>query len=240
MAYLISPRVLFNLVHGQRTLNDSIYAHCLNVAMISRVIGRWLRLEKPTLEQLVSAALVHDIGKTSVAPDILNKTGRLTDEEFDEIKKHTIYGQKLLKAAGAPSYLCYAAVQHHERFDGSGYPRGLENYEIDDFASIIGIADVYDAMTAARPYRAPLCAFQVIEEFEKEGLAKYNTKFILTFLNHIASMYQNSRVILNDGRTARIVYINHSAISRPIVEDVSTGDIIDLSSKPELHITSTL
>lgn len=235
-----TPLELFNLVHGQRTLNDSIYAHCLNVAMISRVIGRWLRLEKPALEQLVSAALVHDIGKTSVAPDILNKTGRLTDEEFDEIKKHTIYGQKLLKAAGAPSYLCYAAVQHHERFDGSGYPRGLENYEIDDFASIIGIADVYDAMTAARPYRAPLCAFQVIEEFEEEGLAKYNTKFILTFLNHIASMYQNSRVILNDGRTARIVYINHSAISRPIVEDVSTGDIIDLSSKPELHITSTL
>lgn len=235
-----TPLELFDMIHNMRSLDDSVYAHSLNVALIARVIGKWLKFDRDELQLLLTAGLLHDIGKTVIPDAILNKKGKLTDEEFAEIKKHTIYGHKILRTANADQEICLAALQHHERADGSGYPRGLEGDEISTFASIIAIADVYDAMTAARPYRAPLCAFQVIEEFQKDGMQKYNPKHLLTFLKHVASLYNNSRVILNDGRAVRIVYINSANLARPIVEEISTGKIIDLTTEPSLHITATV
>ena len=117
---------------------------------------------------------------------------------------------------------------HHERCDGSGYPNNLSANEIDDYAIIIAIADVYDAMTAARTYRAPLCPFQVIAEFENDGLQKYKPKYILTFLEHIATTYQNNRVILSNGETAKIVFLNHQVYSKPLVQ-LDDGSCIDLN-----------
>lgn len=100
---------------------------------------------------------------------------------------------------------------------------------------IVAIADVYDAMTTARSYRAPLCPFEVIESFERDGLQKYHPKYILAFLQHIAATYQNHRVLLNDGRSGNVVMINSHNLSRPIVQfDDST--CIDLSTQTELFI----
>ena len=127
---------------------------------------------------------------------------------------------------------------HHERCDGHGYPNGMKFHDIDDCSQIIAIADVYDAMTAARSYRAPLCPFQVIADFELEGLQKYNPKFILTFLERIAYTYQNNRVMLTDGRKANIIMLNKQFLSRPIV-GVATGTI-DLSKTPDLRIQALL
>ena len=183
--------------------------------------------------------MLHNIGKAEIPSEVLNKTEKLTDEEFELIKSHALRGSKLLKKAGLSSNIQFAALQHHERSDGSGYPRGLEADEISDFASIIAIADVYDAMTSARSYRTPKCAFQVIAAFEDEGLQKYNTKYILTFLERIANAYQNSKVILSDGRSGKIVYINKSRLSRPIVQ-VDDNEMVDLSREHDLTITSIL
>jgi HD-GYP domain-containing protein (c-di-GMP phosphodiesterase class II) len=104
---------------------------------------------------------------------------------------------------------------------------------------IIAIADVYDAMTAARAYRAPLCAFQVISNFEQDGYQKYHTKYILTFLKQIATTYQSNRVVLSDGRGCKIVMLNQNDLSRPIVQfdDMSC---LDLSTNRDLHITSVI
>ena len=87
---------------------------------------------------------------------------------------------------------------HHEKCDGSGYPFGLKGNKIDPFAKIVAIADVYDAMTAARVYRGPLCPFQVIDIFEKEGLQKYEASFILKFLQNVVNTYINNRVLLSE------------------------------------------
>ena len=231
---------LFDLFRGLRSNDDVIYAHCLNVAMVSRAIGKWLKFSRQDLDILTLAGLLHDIGKMLVPMDILTKTGKLTDEEFTEIRQHPTYGYKILKKIpGLDPRILYAALQHHERFDGSGYPRNLPGDEIDDFAAIIAIADVYDAMTAIRTYRAPKCAFEVIADFEKDGLQKYNPKYILTFLKHIASYYQNSTVILSDGEKVDIIYINSSALSRPIVR-YSDGRVVDLSHERDLKIVSTM
>lgn len=232
---LVSPKQttldVFDMLHNMRQVNDSTYAHSLNVAIISRIIGKWLHFSNEELDTLTLAGLLHDIGKTKIPDEVLNKDGKLTDEEFQMIRNHPKYGYDILKSQPLNSHIKKAALMHHERCDGSGYPMGLTMEEIDDYALIIAIADVYDAMTAARSYRAPLCPFEVIAEFEKDGLQKYKPKYILTFLENIANAYQNNRIMLSDGTSARIVLLNHRRLSKPLVQ-LDDGACIDLEKSP--------
>lgn len=230
---------LFDMLHNMRSYDDSIYAHSLNVALICRRIGKWLKLDDDSMDTLTLCGILHDIGKLNIPPAILNKPGKYTEEEFAIVKMHTQYGYELLKPLPVNIHIQKAALLHHERCDGSGYPMGLTKNDTDDYAMIVAIADVYDAMTAARSYRAPLCPFQVISSFEHEGLQKYNPKFILTFLQHIASTYQNNRILLSDGRSANIVMLNQNYLSKPIVQ-LDDGSCIDLSTQSDLHIQSVL
>lgn len=229
---------IFDMLHNMRQVNDSTYAHSINVALISRIIGKWLHFSPEELDTLTLAGLLHDIGKTSIPNEVLNKDGRLTDEEFQMIRRHPKMGYDILKMQPLDSHVKKAALMHHERCDGSGYPMGLTMEEIDDYALIIAIADVYDAMTAARSYRQPLCPFQVIAEFEKDGLQKYKPKYILTFLEHIATTYQNNRVMLSDGTTAKIVLLNKNHLSKPLVQ-LDDGSCLDLDKSP-LYIMSLI
>ena len=232
---LVNPKQttldVFDMLHNMRQVNDSTYAHSLIVAIISRIIGKWLHFSNEELDTLTLAGLLHDIGKTKIPDEVLNKDGKLTDEEFQMIRNHPKYGYDILKSQPLNSHIKKAALMHHERCDGSGYPMGLTMEEIDDYALIIAIADVYDAMTAARSYRAPLCPFEVIAEFEKDGLQKYKPKYILTFLENIANAYQNNRVMLSDGTSARIVLLNHRRLSKPLVQ-LDDGACIDLEKSP--------
>lgn len=228
----------FDMLHNMRQDNDSTYAHSLNVALISRMIGIWLKFSPAELDTLTLAGLLHDIGKTQIPDDILNKQSRLTDEEFALVRQHPQFGYDILKRQPLDTHVKQCALMHHERCDGSGYPMGLTLNEIDDYALIIAIADVYDAMTAARSYREPLCPFQVIAEFEKDGLQKYKPKYILTFLERIATTYQNNRVMLSDGRKAKIVLLNPNRLSKPLVQ-LEDGDYLDLN-KSTLVITSLI
>lgn len=230
-------------IDSQKLLGSvaSVYAHSLNVALISRMIGRWLRFERHDLDILTLAGLMHDIGKLLIPSDILNKPGSLTDEEFAKIKQHPALGYEILKRQpDLDSRIKKAALMHHERCDGSGYPTGLTEDYIDNFAMIVAIADVYDAMTAARSYRSPLCPFEVISKFEEDGFQKYHTKYILVFLKQIASTYQSNRVILSDGRGCTIVMLNQNALSRPIVQ-FDDKSCLDLSTASrDLYIKAVL
>ncbi len=230
---------LFDMIQHVRSLDDSVYAHSVNVAMIARAIGKWLKMSNSELDLLTMAGLLHDVGKLQVPPEVLNKTEKLTEEEFALIRKHPIFGNKMLKAVNVDNRISICALQHHERADGTGYPRGLDGDEIDNYASIIAIADVYDAMTAARSYRAANCPFQVIAAFEADGVKRYDPKYILTFLERIASLYQNASVMLSDGRKARVVYINRSTLSKPVVE-AEGGGMVDLSRTSGITITEIL
>lgn len=230
---------MFDFLHNMRMNNDSIYAHSINVALISNMLGKWLKLSEADLNTLTAASLLHDIGKTKIPSEILDKPDRYTDEEFALVRKHPTFGYEiLLPFEQLDPRIKNAALMHHERCDGKGYPQGLKHCEMDDFSQIIAIADVYDAMTAARSYRAPLCPFQVIADFELEGLQKYNPRYILTFLERIAYTYQNNRVLLTDGRSANIIMLNRQFLSRPIVG--IKGGTIDLSKTPDLRIQSLL
>ena len=221
----------FDMLHNLRSSDDSVYSHSLNVAMISRILGKWLKWTSSDLDSLVIAGLLHDIGKITIPPEILNKEGKLTDEEFEQIRWHPRAGYDLIKDLKIDSRVKKAALQHHERCDGTGYPMKVDEIMLDDFAMVVAIADVYDAMTAARKYRAPLCPFQVIREFERDGYHKYKTEFLLTFLRHIATTYQNNRVILSDGQAAKIILLNQNSLSEPLVQ-LNDGSCIDLATSP--------
>ena len=202
--------------------DDSVYVHSLNVSLICRQIGKWIKADDATLDMLTLAGLLHDIGKLKIPTELLNKPGKYTDEEFAQVRLHTQYGYELLKPLPLDAHIKLAALSHHERCDGTGYPNGLTTNDIDPYARVVAIADVYDAMTTARSYRAPLCAFQV-----------------LAFLNRIAGTYQNHRILLSDGRSANIVMLNDKQLSRPIVQ-LDDGSCIDLSTAGDLHIQAVL
>lgn len=226
---------LFDKLHNMRQDEDSVYAHCLNVALISRMIGKWLKLDDSERNILTLCGLFHDIGKISIPDEILNKPDKYTDEEFALIQQHPLFSYKLLKQQPIDERIKKAALQHHERCDGSGYPQKIEGDALDDFAAIVAIADVYDATTAARSYRPPLCPFQAISMFEKDGLQKYHPKYILTFLNRIATTYQHNRILLNNGRSANIVMINSNHLTRPMIQ-MDDGSVIDMLDNPDLEI----
>lgn len=230
---------LFDMIQQMHSLNDSVYAHCVNVALICRMIGRWLHMEPHDLDTLTCCGLLHDIGKLVIPEEILNKPGKLTDEEFAIVKSHPKYGYELLRNQNIDSRIKKSALMHHERYDGSGYPNGLSDELLSDFAMIVAIADVYDALTAARAYRVPLSPFQVIGNFEKDGFQKYHTKYIYVFLHRIAATYQNNRVMLSDGRACKIVMLNQNNLSRPIVR-FDDGEVLDLSTQTDLQITRIL
>ena len=228
----------FNMMQNMRQYDDLTYAHCINVSLISNVLANWLHMSKEDIEMATLCGLFHDVGKLAIPDQIIKKPDKLTDQEYAIVKKHTIEGYNILKKQKIHDHIKNTALMHHERCDGTGYPLGIGADRIDKFAKIVSIADVYDAMTAARVYRGPLCPFSVIEIFEKEGLQKYETEYILCFLENVVLTYMNNRVRLSNGLEGDIVYINRQALSKPMVK--CGEQFIDLSVEKDITITEII
>ena len=230
----------FDMLHNMSSsTEDPIYAHCLNVALISRFLGRWLKFSMSDQICLGICGLMHDIGKLDVPTEILNKPGKLTEDELSIVRRHPINGFHRLKNLDIDPRIKKAALMHHERCDGMGYPYKRSGTEVHAFAQIVAIADVYDATTTRRSYRNALCPFQIIESFEKEGISRYDTQFLMTFLENIAETYKDNRVILNDGRSADIAILNKSRYSKPVIRFFD-GSFLDLAQTPDIWIQSVL
>lgn len=229
---------ILDMINNLRSYDDSTYAHSLNVSIICRVFGQWLHMNDEDLDVLTVAGMLHDLGKLLIPPEIIKKPGRLTDKEFAIIKTHPYLGYKHVQNAPLDSRIKSAILMHHEKCDGSGYPSGLSSANIQPFAKIVAIADVYDAMTANRVYRDGICPFHVIRMFENEGYQKFDVQYLLPFLEGIVQSYINNRVRLTDGRIGEIIFINKHSLSRPIVK---VGDqFIDLSTNRNLSIEEIL
>jgi putative nucleotidyltransferase with HDIG domain len=221
-----------NYLHLVRPLDDYTYSHSLNVSLMAIVIGKWMGLSEKQVDELAIAGLLHDLGKTKVSDQLLSKPGKLTPEEFDEVKKHTILGYMLMeKVVDISPEVKYAILMHHEKIDGTGYPTGATENQIPLYAKIIAVADIYDAMTSNRTYRERLCPFEVIRDFEMQTYGKLDTKVLSVFLRNIANSYLGDYVELNNGEIAEIVFINMNRVWQPIVR--SGNDFIDLSMQSE-------
>ncbi len=229
---------IFDMLHNMRHYDDPTYSHSLNVAIICYAFGKWLKFPGEELNTLMLCGLLHDIGKLAISNTIISKPAKLTEAEYQIVKTHALEGYNLLKDLSINEHIKNSALMHHERCDGTGYPEGVKADQIDEYAKIVAIADVYDAMTSARIYRGPLCPFQVIEIFENEGLQKYDSKYILTFLEGIVNTYVKNRIRLNNGLEGDVVLINKRHLARPMVQ--CGGQYIDLALKPNLHIEAII
>ncbi len=222
---------VFDMLLNMRNVDDSVYDHSLDVALICNILAKWLHFSETDQTMVTACGLFHDVGKFLLPTGVLRKPGKLTNEEFEIIKTHTIEGFHLLnKYDNIPQPVKNAALMHHEKCDGSGYPYGLKGPEIDKFAKIVTIADIFDAMTSERVYRKAMCPFSVIKSFEDEGIQKYEMKYILTFLENVANSYLNHRVTLTNGMEGNVIFINQDDFSRPVIRTLD-DQIIDLQKQ---------
>ena len=157
--------------------------HSTRVALYSRQIAKAAGLDAEQCKQVYFAALLHDVGKIGIRKSIINKNGRLTDEEYEHIKTHPVLGDQILSNIKQAPFLRIAARWHHERYDGKGYPDGLAGEEIPELARIIAVADAYDAMTSARSYRDPLPKEIVRQELQKGIGTQFDPQFARIMLN---------------------------------------------------------
>lgn len=229
-----NPSSVFDMLHALRSYDDLTYMHSINVSLICNVMGQWLKFPEEEVRILTAAGLLHDIGKILVPGDLISKPSRLTKHEYAIVQRHAYEGYMVLKDLDINDHIKNAALMHHERMDGSGYPLHLKGEQIDSYAKIVAIADVYDAMTSPRVYRGALCPFVAISLFEKEGLQKYETQYILTFLECIVNTYLLNRVKLSNGMEGEIVFINRDVLSKPTIK---VGDAyVDLTQYPDISI----
>lgn len=226
---------LFSYINLINKLDDYTYGHCINVSMLCGILCNWAKCEPDILKETVIAGLLHDVGKVKISRDILQKPGKLDTKEWEEMKKHTIYGCRILEKAKAPESIILGSLYHHEREDGSGYPSGIAGGQIPFSAKVVAIADIYDAMTSSRPYRKRICPFEVINQFN-EFYGTLDARILTVFLARIAECYVGEEVRLNDGRSGRILTINPVQPSRPLIQ--VSDHVIDLYNEPGLKIDS--
>ena len=159
--------------------------HTKRVMEYSLAIGQYFGLSDQEMERLKLAAVLHDVGKIGVRDNILLKKGKLDDEEFNEMKRHTIYGEEVLKYIKYFKEIIPGVKFHHERYDGRGYPEGLIGEQIDIIARIIAVGDTFDAMTSDRPYRKALSKEVACAEIEKNTGSQFDPEVVKAFLKAI-------------------------------------------------------
>ncbi len=231
---LHSKSSLMTFLYNLKDTDDYTYTHCVNVSLLCNIFGQWLGYKGEKLQDLTVAGLLHDIGKTKISTTIINKPGKLTTEEFDEIKRHTVYGYEMIENQDIGEDIKKAILMHHEKLDGSGYPTHSHEEQINDMAKIVSITDIYDAMTAARSYHKKTCPFKVMQCLEQESYGKLDLKLLRIFLKNISQSFVGKKVRLSSGQEGEIVFVDHNHCTRPIVK---VGDEwMDLKEHTELYI----
>lgn len=222
-----------------RNKDEYTYTHSVNVAMLATIIGKWLNLSQKNIFNLACTGLLHDIGKAHIDDAILNKPGKLTDEEYNLIKEHTTKGFTILNnETPFEGGVILASLCHHERHDGTGYPLGLKGEETHLYARIVAVADIYDAMTSNRIYRSKVSPFKVVEEIILEKFGSLDPEICQVFHNKIADLYMGSKVTLSDGSSGEVVYISPTTPTRPIVR--SNQRFINLVEEKQLEIVDVI
>ena len=214
-------------IAGLKSYDEYTYHHSLSVSVLAIAIGQALDLEESQLHELGKCAMMHDIGKTAIPIDIINKPSTLSKEEFDIIKRHSPEGYQYLNKFNIDDPVLLSAVLfHHERFDGSGYPYGLKGDKIPLFSRIIAVADVYDALTSHRSYRIPESPAEALEYIMGNAEAAFDYDIICALIKKLELYPVGSLVRLSNGQKA--VVMDNAHILRPTIKLLETGKLLDL------------
>ncbi|MDR1619350.1 MAG: HD-GYP domain-containing protein [Clostridiales bacterium] len=211
-----------------RAYDDYTYSHSINVTVLSTMLGLVLGLNRTALNELAMGAVVHDLGKIFVDKRIINKASKLTLDEFEEVKRHSLAGFNYLNISSAlPGSAKVAVLSHHEQYNGNGYPGGHAGDDIHLYGRVIAVADVYDALVSDRPYRHAMLPSDAVEYV----MSGYNTMFdplvVDAFVRKVAPYPVGTCVRLSNNVTGIVVENFESACLRPKIKVVKNGEATD-------------
>lgn len=227
-----------------KTADDYTYMHSVAVCALMVALSRQLGMSDDDVRAAGFAGLLHDLGKADVPMDILNKPGKLTDEEFAQVKLHPAYGVKRLLEAGVDDAVVIdVCLHHHEKLDGTGYPKRLAGENISVMARMGAICDIYDAITSNRPYKAGWDPAESLARMAKWVNTHLDARLFQAFVKSVGIYPTGSLVLLNTGRLAVVVEQSKASLLKPVVKTVYSTvsnerivpQLIDLSSPSCRH-----
>ena len=232
MVVLHQPDI-FSLLSMSGQGRESFLHHSLNVGLLCGLLAVWQNYDETMVRDAVMAGLLHDMGKSRVPGHILEKDHELLAHEQQVIHCHPFHSYQLLLGVSVSDRVCRAALHHHERLDGSGYPEGLKGDEISPLAQLVAIADVYDAMVSPRPYREAQSPLAALEELLQGMFERFNPAICMGMADHLKDLLLGATVVLDDGRKGIIRQFPHSMSPRPLIE-LPEGIYLDLERQSEL------
>lgn len=229
------------MLMNMASVDNYLYQHSLNVCVYTTMLGINFGYNRDELTALGMGALLHDIGKTRVPPELLKKPGLLTAEEYEQMKRHTEYGYEILRReAGVPTTTALCALQHHERLDGSGYPFGIQGSEIHNFSKWIGMVDSYDAMTTNRIYKEPMLPHQAVEALYAGTGTQYEQSMVQLFRDKVAIYPVGMTVRLQTGEVGVVVDVRSNCPHRPVIRVLQDDEGVRLRAPYEIDMSLQL
>lgn len=220
-------------ISALKTSDEYTFKHSVDVATMSMIVAKKMGLKHDDVYNIGIAGLLHDMGKSKIPLEILNKPARLTDEEFEVMKKHSIYGYQILKEKEDFSPpIALAVLQHHEKMNGRGYPMGVSGDKISPYAKILSVVDVYDALVTERPYKKGMSQRDAIEII-MSMTDDLDIEAMRSFLGSIILYPVDTIVQLSNGEEACVVENHPEAILRPTVVGLESGRVYELATDLE-------
>ena len=229
--------ILYSLIDTLR-FDDYTYKHSVNVMILSLMIGKKHGLNRIQLKKLAIGSLFHDVGKMFIPKEILNKKGKLTEQEFETIKKHPKLGFDFLKEIPTLSATeRIVALEHHERFDGKGYPYEKKDKQIHLYSKIVSICDVFEALISDRPYRKAVPVNEAREYILGGGGSLFDIEVVKTFSETINPFPIGTLVELSNGKKAKVIGVNKEFLQSPIVIIYDDNNKYKVNLKNKTNIT---
>ncbi|ADQ04003.1 metal dependent phosphohydrolase [Caldicellulosiruptor owensensis OL] len=230
-----------------KSLDEYLYSHSVNTTLISLLIGIEMGLNKYDLYNLGMSALLHDIGKKFIDQKILNKPGKLTEEEFEKVKMHPILGYKYAKELGFSLLVCSGIIDHHEKYNGEGYPNNKKEKQISLYGRIISVADVYDALISTRTYRKAFPPHEAFECIISQVGTHFDSEVVNGFIHRVFPYPVGTIVQLSNGMVGIVVRNHRSFPLRPDVKVLKIKDefvdepyLLELTKNLNITILSSL
>ena len=215
--------------------DDYTFQHSIRVSILATMIGKWLGYSQDELLELGEAGMLFDIGKLNIPEFVLKKPSNVNLDEYELIKKHAQFGYSiLLKTKGVTSNIKYAALHHHERLDGSGYPLRLRENQIHDFAKIIMVCDVFDALITDRPYKKAISPLMAADYLSWSSGKLFDSEVCYVFIKRLSEYFVGKTVKLSNGEEGKIIFVDTNFPTRPVVQ---VGDkFIDLIKDRSINV----
>ena len=230
--------VLMRLNQLKQT-DDYTFEHSIRVSILATMIGKWLGYSQEEILELGEAGLLFDIGKLNIPEFVLKNPNNVSVDEYELIKKHAQFGYSiLLRTKGVSSNIKYAALHHHERLDGSGYPLRLRENQIHDFAKIIMVCDVFDALITDRPYKKAISPLMAADYISWYSGKLFDSEVCYVFTHKLAEYYVGKMVKLTNGKEGKIVYVDTNFPTRPLIQ--VGEEFIDLIKDRSINVESLL